>query len=98
MYDMPMQTERDLPYFSLRQIDLPEVREWEVGGEYYLVMKVKMIGKRSMSNLKESNDGTKLEGEFKMLMVEKVDNNSATQKTLEDKAFQKALTRAKSGR
>jgi len=97
MYNMSMETERDLPYFSLRQIDLPEVREWEVGGEYYLVMKVKMTGKRSRADLPERQDQGSVEGDFQMHTIKALDDKPVDVKTLEAKAFEAVLTRAKSG-
>lgn len=63
---MPMKTERELPEFSLRQEDLPELLTWQVGGKYYLVMKVEMVGLEKMSDLEGKLDSSKLEAEFKV--------------------------------
>ena len=58
MYDevMPMHQGRDLPQFTFRQIDLPEVESWEVNGQYYLVLKVQMIGKRNRKDIEALSD------------------------------------------
>ena len=97
MYDMPMESERQLPSFSLRQIDLPEVRDMEVGEELYIVMKVKMTGKRSRADLPERQDQGKVEGDFEMHSVRVLDDKPIDIKTLEARAFEAVLTKAKSG-
>ena len=57
MYDEPMQVGADLPRFNLRQIDLPDVEYWEVGGQYYIIMKVEMTGKRVRKDLQNPYEG-----------------------------------------
>ena len=69
MYDipMPMHQDRELPMFTLRQIDLPEIASWIVNGEYYIVMKVKMVSKRSRQDIEAPEDKEKIEGARKKL-------------------------------
>ena len=90
---------RELPEFSLREIDLPQIASWEVGGKYYLVIGVEMSGKRenkySMSTKAEApeSDKVKLEGDFVMTSVQILPEEEANK--MEKEAFEGALARAR---
>lgn len=93
-YDMPMHEGRVLPSFTLREIDLPQVRNWEVNGKYFLVMEVEMIGKNSNKDMQAPNsDRAKIEGYFRVLSM-KVPSDKE-QNSLQKKAFEGALARAR---
>lgn len=61
-----------LPSFSLTTKDLPEIKDWKVGGVYYLRIKVEQIslgkGDSEWSNPK-SNDKT-MNARFQMIGIE----------------------------
>lgn len=92
-----MHENRELPYFSLRQIDLPEVVKWQVGGQYYVLMKVEMTGIRNMPYMEQESDRPKLEGDFKMLSVRAVDSNPIDTKAIEKQEFENMVGKVKSG-
>lgn len=94
--DMPM-SDRQLPEFYLRQEDLPEILTWEVGGSYYLVMKVDMVGVEKMANMEQKSDQSKLEARFKVKSVRALDRKPVDAKTLERKEWNKVVAQAKSG-
>ena len=87
---------RELPSFSLRQIDLPEVMNWEVNGQYYLVIKVEMIGKHNNPDLPVKQEKSKIEGVFRMLNVKAVGDLPVDAKALEKKDFENTVAKIKS--
>lgn len=95
--EMPMHEGRDLPFFSLREIDLPQVRTWEVGGQYYLVIGVEMTGKREMKhNLPSTvpqSDKNKIEGDFKITSVQLLPPKEEHKK--QRQAFENSLAKAR---
>lgn len=98
MYDeVPMHEGRELPYFSLREVDLSQVRTWEVGGKYYLVIGVEMTGKRevkhNMPKEAPESDKIKIEGDFKMTSVQLLPPKEAHKK--EREAFENSLAKAR---
>jgi len=94
---MPMHAERELPVFTLRQIDLPEVGYWEVNGDYYLIMKVQMIGKRNNRDLEAPEDKQKIEGDFQIKSIRALGDKPINRKTLEQQDFERVVAKAKSG-
>ena len=98
MLDMPIHEERELPKFSLRQIDMPDVREWEVGDQKYLIMKVEMVSKRSMKGLPEREDRAKVEGDFQVMNIRALGDEPVDAKTLASEDFERTVAKAKSGR
>lgn len=99
MYDvsMPMHEGRQLPQFTLREIDLPEVRQWEVNDEYYIVMKVKMIGKRNQRESGFPADAQKIEGDFEMHSIKPLGEKPVDAKELEKQDFEDIRVKALSG-
>lgn len=98
MYEnMPMHGERELPEFYLRQEDLPEMLTWNVGGKYYLVMKVEMTGIEKQDDLPAGNDSSKLEGEFKVISVRALDDKPVDAKLLEKEDFNRMVAKVRSG-
>src|SRR3990167_2097294 len=99
MYDipMPMHQDRELPMFTLRQIDLPEIASWIVNGEYYIVMKVKMVSKRSRQDIEAPENKEKIEGDFQMRSIRALGDKPVDRKTLEQKDFERIVAKAKSG-
>jgi len=95
---MPMETERELPQFTLRQIDLPEVLTWEINGKYYLVLKVEMTGKRNRRDIEATEDREKIEGDFQIMSIKALGDKPVDRKTLEQQAFEETVARAKSGK
>ena len=98
-YDMPMTEGRVLPQITLREIDFPQVNEWEVGDKKYVVMKVEMTAKRSGKNigLGNGNDSTKIEGDFQMLSIKSLGVEPVDAKSLETKEFNDVIAKIKSG-
>ena len=82
MLPMPMTEGRILPNISFRQIDLPEVVTWQIGEQHYIVVKVKMIAKRSREDL-PPEDQNKIEGDFSMLSVKALGDQPIDAKSLE---------------
>ena len=95
---MPMHGERLLPTFTLREIDLPAVKRWEVNSEYYLVLKVEMIGKNNRRNIGDPEDRQKVEGWFQVMSIKVLDDKPVDRKTLEQQAFEETVAKAKSGK
>ena len=94
---MPMHEGRELPQFTLRQSDLPEVMKLEVNNEVYLVMKVKVIGKRSRQDLDTKNEKTKMEADFQVLTLKALGDKPISAKTLEQQHFEQTVAKIKSG-
>lgn len=95
-YD-PIHQGRELPSFSLRQIDLPEILEWEVNGKYYLVLKVEMVGKRNRKDLEAPEDKQKIEADFQVQSIRSLGDKPVDASTLEKKEFEKVVAKARSG-
>lgn len=98
--ESPMHEGRELPSFSLREIDLPAVLSWEVGGKYFLIVGVEMTGKRENKYRVDpevpESDKVKIEGEFKMTSVQLLPEKEANK--MERQAFEGALAKARSGK
>jgi hypothetical protein len=95
--ETPYSEDRELPSVTFRQIDLPEILKWEVGGQYYIVAKVEMTGLRNMKNLDQKSDQHKIEGDFQLLSVMAVEDKPVDTKKIEKKAFEKLVGKIKSG-
>lgn len=93
--EAPYHDDRELPYFNLRALDLPEVSKWEIGGEYYLVMKVEMTDKRRVED--KDKEQKKIEGGFRVKSVRALKHTPVDLKSMEKEDFNKAVTKAKSG-
>jgi len=87
---MPMHGERELPFLTLREIDLPGVLTWEVDSKHYLVVKVEMVGKRKADISK--GDKQKMEGDFQVLSIKALGGSDA--KSLERANFEEVLAKA----
>ena len=77
IHDMPMSMGSRLPSFYIRELDLPEIREWEVGDNYLLVVRVEMTGKENMTDSPEfgqapRKDQRSLQGRFKATSVKAI--------------------------
>ena len=89
---------RELPQFTLREIDLPEVREWEVGGQYYLVLKVEQVGVRNRKDMDAPNsDRSKLEADFQVHSIRALGDKPVDAKTIEQEEFDEVVYKARSG-
>ena len=93
----PYSEGRDLPSFTLRQIDLPDILKWNVGGEYYILMKVEMIGLRNMKGLEQESDQPKIEADFQVESVRPIGDKPVDAKSIEKKSFEKLVGKIKSG-
>lgn len=92
-----MHGERQLPVITLRQEDLPEIPRWQIGGKYYIVMKVEMVAVDKQYYLPDKSDNGKLEARFEVESVRALDNKPVDIKTLEKKAWDKTVAKIKSG-
>ena len=90
--------EHELPYFSLRQNDLPEILTWEVGGEYYVLMKVEMTALRERADLDSKLDKTMREGDFKVKSIKTIGKEPLDLKSIEKADFDNLVADVKSGR
>ncbi len=91
---------RELPQFTLRQEELPEVRTWEVNGKYYLVLRVEMVGKSNTKafGMNDPSDKEKIEGRFQVLNIKPLGNKPVDAKTLEKRDFENTVADVKSGK
>jgi hypothetical protein len=98
-YDIPLSQGRELPIFSLRELDMPEVRQMEVGDKRYVVLKVEMIAKNSGRSLGyvEGNDSSKVEGEYRVLSIRALGHDPVDARTLESEEFNNVIAKVKSG-
>lgn len=97
---MPMAEGRQLPtLYGLREIDLPEVKTLEVNDTRYIVIKVKMIGKRSGKEIASNDrfDHTKIEGDFEIHSMKMLGKEPVDAKSLESKEFNDVIAKIKSG-
>ena len=95
---MPIHQGRTLPRVSFRQIDLPEISEWEVNSPHYLVVKVEMVGKNNTDGMESPQDHKKLEADFRITNVRALGDEPVDAKSLESEDFERVVARAKSGR
>lgn len=98
--EMPMHPlDRELPRFTLRQEELPEVRTWEVNGKHYLILKVEMIAKRNTKAVGADHhaDKEKIEGTFQVTNVKALGDKPVDAKSLEREDFQRVYVKARSG-
>lgn len=99
-YAMPMPMDRQLPtLYGLRQEDLPEIVNMEVGDKRYVVLKVEMVAKRSgkAMDMVDKNDRTKMEGDFQVQSIKVLGKEPVDAKTLESKEFQAVIAKVLSG-
>ena len=95
--DAPYSEGRELPSFSLRQIDLPDFLQWQVGSQHYIVMKVEMTGVRNRKDLEQSNDQPKMEADFSAISIRALGDEPVSAKEIEKKEFDELVVRARSG-
>lgn len=96
--EAPYHGERELPRFSLREIDLPDIKGWKVNGSYYLVMKVEMTGIHNMSDLPAKDDKGKMVADFKVHSIRPVTHEPIDVKSLEKADFERTVADVKSGK
>ena len=95
---MPMHEGRQLPKFTLREIDLPDILGWEVNSQHYLVVKVSMQGKEVMKDLDApKSDRQKVEAYFEVMSIKPLGMEPVDVNRLEQEDFQKALATALHG-
>ncbi len=95
---MPLHEGRQLPHFTVSELDLPEVRTWDVNREYFLVMKVEMTGLHNAEDFTDiKNEQSKLFGEFRMVSLRALDNTPISAEMLENAEFDNLKTRVLSG-
>jgi len=99
MYDavMPMHEGRELPAFTLREIDLPQIRTWDVNGEYYLIVKVKMTGKNDQRVSEAREDMEKMEGNFEVHSIKALGDKPVDLKALQQADMEKMKAKVLSG-
>lgn len=84
---MPMHEGRELPTVYFREIDLPELKGWKVGGEYLLMIEVEQISLNNLSDAPTGSDKKKLEATFRIKSVKAVVDEKAELKTETEKAL-----------
>ena len=93
----PYHNGRELPVFTLRQIDLPEIVKWQVNGLYYVVLKVEMTGVRNRFDLPAKEDQARLEADFKIVSIRPIGDTPLDTKSIEKKEFEDLVVSIKSG-
>ncbi len=90
---------RELPRFSLRQEELPEVKTWKVNSKYYIVLRVEMVGKSNTKarGLDDFSDKEKIEGTFQVLNVKPLGDKPVDAKSLEREHFERTVAKVRSG-
>src|SRR3990167_10277053 len=64
---------RELPTFSISEKDLKEVKDWEVGKNYSLIVEVEQIGKEKNSYMTNNKD--EIVGRFQIKKISYRDND-----------------------
>lgn len=100
MYDeVPMQDSRILPTIHFDEMSLPEVKTWEVGGKYYLIIGVEMTSKHEAKTYIDTNASQSqknmIEGGFQVTSVQLLPEKESNK--MERQAFENALANARSG-
>jgi hypothetical protein len=90
---MPMNN-TELPSFTLRQHELPEMLKWQVGGKYYIVMKVEQTGIR---NRQDIGEGNMIEADFKVIAVKAVGDKAIDARQMEHDEFESMVGKIKQG-
>lgn len=77
--DVVGKNERILPTIRLTDKDLPEIKSWEVGNKYILIMEVEQIAMRQGEEWQGAGDDKTKTATFKVLKVgvEETDDNPA---------------------
>lgn len=86
-----------LPSFNLTQVELPELAHWQVNGEYYLVLKVKLNATHNQQYLPAKEDKPMLEGEFQITSVRAVGDEPIDVNAIEKADFEQTVANVKSG-
>ena len=62
---------RIYPTFTIDEIDLPEIKDWEVGGKYNLIMQVEQLSMRKGSDWQGSTnpEDKKMHATFKIVAI-----------------------------
>lgn len=93
---MPMHQGRDLPVFSMREVDLPDLKFWEVGSQHYILLKIEQTAKRkAYSDARE--DRNKLEATFKVISARSVGDEPISVKDIEAREFRDLKAKALAG-
>ena len=93
---MPMTEGRELPVIQMREFDLPQIREWEIGSEHYVVVKVKLMEKRdnAIRDDMDETDKKRIEGVLKMQSVKVLDHKPVNLKSMAKADFNQAYVEA----
>jgi len=99
MYDeMPVHPmDRELPRFTLKQEELPEVSGWGVNEKHYLILKVEMVAKRNTKaiGVNDHSDREKIEGTFQVESVKALGDKPVDAKSLEREDFNRVYMKAR---
>jgi len=89
---------RELPSFTLRQEEVPELITWDIGSSHYLVIKVELVEKHNTKvlGLEDFGDREKLEGRFQVLNVKPLTDKPIDRKTIEREDFERIVAKARS--
>ncbi len=97
--ESPMQDERILPVIHFDELSLPNIMRWEVGGKYYVIVGMEMVGKNEAKSSIDPNASESqkkmIEGRFQVTSVQELPPQESNK--LERKAFEKAVAKARSG-
>ena len=62
-------TDRFLPTIVFNEVSLPEIKEWEIGGEYEVRIKIKMKSKGNVDEFVDEEGGDRLQARFSVEAV-----------------------------
>jgi hypothetical protein len=88
---------RELPQFTIRQLDLPDLLDWQVSESHYVLCKVQVVGLRNRSDLPAREDRPKLEADLQVESIQVVGYTPINTKEIERKEFESLIGKVKSG-
>lgn len=75
--EKPAESKRELPRVTFTAEDLPEVKDWKVGGKYYLELEVEQVAMEKDRYGFEGEKEKPLTATFKVLGVKAMDHRSS---------------------
>lgn len=100
-FAMPMPSGRELPSISVSELDLPELKTWEVNGKYFIIAKVEMVEKHNhrdfLADGAPESQKKALGGRFKLLNIAAIGNEAIDLRSLEQAEIQTMKGRVLSG-
>ena len=87
--DMPEAEMKQFPSLSLSLTDLKEIKDWEVGEDYFLTMKVSLVNKEES----ETEDGEKCNARFEIKKIGSTKGEKENKEDKEDETKKKIMSK-----